>query len=162
MIIRDETSHDARAIRSMTETAFALKAYSDGTEGAVIDALREVGALTLSLVAVEGDGLWGHIAFSPVAVGAVDRGWYGLGPISVDTPQQRKGIGSTLMREGLRRMRALGALGVVLIGDPKYYSRFGFSTEMGLTYQGLPSKNVMGLSFSTELSGEIRFHSAFG
>ena len=68
--------------------------------------LRAAGALTLSLVAVDGaDGLVGHVAFSPVTIAGRAGRWYGLGPISVRPSRQRSGIGARLMDEGLARLR---------------------------------------------------------
>ncbi|MCZ7640377.1 MAG: hypothetical protein M5U12_32580 [Verrucomicrobia bacterium] len=48
-----------------------------------MDALREAGALTLSLVAESAWGVVGHTAVSPVIVAHPDGGWLGMGPISV-------------------------------------------------------------------------------
>ena len=63
MELRSELPADIPLIHQLTGTAFAPMAYSDGTEPAVIDALREAGDLTLSLVAIKENTLVGHIAF---------------------------------------------------------------------------------------------------
>jgi predicted N-acetyltransferase YhbS len=52
-----------------------------------------------------------------------------LGPIAVDCRLQGLGLGAKLMREALARAKALGHRAVLLIGDPPYYARFGFSAE---------------------------------
>jgi hypothetical protein len=59
-------------------------------------------------------------------------GWFGLGPISVLPELQGTGIGTLLMQDALRLLRARGAAGCVVLGDPAYYSRFGFAPEASL------------------------------
>jgi putative acetyltransferase len=51
----------------------------------------------------------------------------GLGPMAVLPLEQRNGIGSALVGEGLRRCKQLGAQAVVVVGHPRYYPRFGFA-----------------------------------
>jgi len=53
-------------------------------------------------------------------------GGLGLGPLAVLPKFQRTGIGSRLMRAGLEHVRRLDYGFVVLLGDPAFYSRFGF------------------------------------
>ncbi|HWA44882.1 MAG TPA: N-acetyltransferase [Hypericibacter adhaerens] len=162
MDIRPEAAGDAEAIRRVTRAAFEGKAYSRQTEAAIIDALRAAGALTISLVAVEEGEILGHVAFSPVAVGGIDRGWYGLGPVAVRPDRQRQGIGQALIREGLRRIRQRSAAGVILVGDPGYYARFGFVSDPALRYRDVPSAYIQRLAFTKDVpSGEIAFHAAF-
>ena len=55
----------------------------------------------------------------------------GLGPIAVLPECQRTGIGSRLMRAGLELCRQQGYDFIVLLGDPGYYSRFGFKPARG-------------------------------
>jgi predicted N-acetyltransferase YhbS len=52
-----------------------------------------------------------------------------LGPLAVDTAAQSEGIGSGLMRLAVARARLIGHTGIVLVGDPEYYARFGFSAD---------------------------------
>ncbi|MFN8663891.1 MAG: N-acetyltransferase [Thermomicrobiales bacterium] len=127
MIIRPESPADATAIHALTAAAFAGKPYSDGTEPYVIDALRADGALAISLVAEEQGEVVGHVAFSLVSIADEPGTWYGLGPVSVAPSRQRQGIGTALIETGLAQVRDLGAEGCVLLGDPAYYRRFGFS-----------------------------------
>lgn len=134
MIIRPETSADHASIDDLTARAFAPVPYSDGSEPRIIDALREAGELTLSLVAEEDGALLGQITFSPVSINGVHDGWFGLGPVSVDPQHQSKGIGGALVREGLAQLTARSARGCVLVGDPAYYARFGFQNHCGLGY----------------------------
>jgi putative acetyltransferase len=143
--IRPERPGDTAAIRQIVEEAFSTKSFSDGSEGAIIDALRNDGDLTLSLVAEEAGEVVGHVAFSPVRIGADHGGWFGLGPIAVRPDQQRQGIGSRLIRSGLEVLNEQGAAGVVLIGDPAYYTRFGFANDGLVSYLDVPMANVFHL-----------------
>ncbi|MEW9615402.1 N-acetyltransferase [Shinella sp. S4-D37] len=162
MFLRPERPGDGDAIRALTETAFRTAPHADGTEHIIIDRLRAAGALTLSLV-VEADGvIVGHVAFSPVTVSDGSAGWYGLGPISVDPARQGEGIGGRLIGEGLQRLRALGATGCVLLGDPAYYTRFGFAADPKLVLDGVPPEYFMRVAFSPVYGeGTVSYHPAF-
>jgi predicted N-acetyltransferase YhbS len=162
MQIRDERPEDLPAIRAVTDAAFAGLAYSSQTESRIVDALREANALTLSLVALRGGEVIGHIAFSPVLIEARDCGWYGLGPVSVTPELQSLGIGAALIREGLERLRDIGARGCVLLGDPRYYGRFGFVHDPRLTYAGGPPPAFQRLMLEMRPpTGAVTFQPAF-
>jgi putative acetyltransferase len=162
MPIRPEQPADAAAIRALTTEAFAAAPHSSGTEAAIIDGLRAAGALTLSLVAVEDSEIVGHVAFSPVTIDGAERGWFGLGPVSVRPDRQRGGVGSELIRDGLQRLREIGAGGCVLLGDPGYYGRFGFAADPALVLEGVPPEYFMRLAFGAGVpAGTVRYHAAF-
>lgn len=161
-IIREERRADCDFIYRITQDAFKSKAFSDGTEADVIDRLRASGDLTLSLVAQNDADVVGHVAFSPVVIGQHTTGWYGLGPVAVHPDHQRKGVGSSLIKEGLKILAARQADGCGLIGDPKYYSRFGFVSDGEVQYKDVPDKNVQWLSFGERRpTGELVFRPAF-
>ena len=162
MILRPERDGDIDAIRALTQTAFRTAPHADGTEHLIIDRLRAAGALTLSLV-VEADGaVIGHVAFSPVTISDGSKGWYGLGPISVDPSRQGEGIGSRLVREGLERLRAMGAAGCVLLGDPAYYGRFGFAADPNRRLDGVPPEYFLHVAFSPVYgAGTVSYHPGF-
>ena len=162
MEIRPERPGDEAAIAEVIEAAFALAEHRDGTEAQIVSRLREDGALTLSLVAVDDGTIVGHVAFSPVTIDGADLNWFGLGPVAVQPDQQGKGLGSSLIREGLDRLREIGAAGCVLVGEPDYYCRFGFHADERLLYPGLPQAYFQALSFSGDLpAGTVAYHSAF-
>lgn len=162
MIVRPEREGDIDAIRTLTETAFRTAPHADGTEHLVVDRLRAAGALTLSLVAEEGGMVVGHVAFSPVRISDGSRDWYGLGPLSVDPSRQGKGIGGRLAREGLDRLKAAGAGGCVVLGDPAYYSRFGFAPDPRLALDGVPPEYFMRVAFSPVYGeGTVSYHPGF-
>ena len=126
VVVRDEGSEDHADIHEVTRLAFIGQPYSDGDEPELIDRLRAEGALTLSLVAMDGDVLVGQITFSPAGLTPENGPWYALGPVSVTPSRQGQGIGSRLIESGLGRIKAMSAMGCILTGNPDYYSRFGF------------------------------------
>jgi putative acetyltransferase len=162
MQIRLERPEDAATIHALTDAAFKGMPFSDQTEARVIDALRVAGALTLSLVATEGGEIIGHIAFSPVRINGEAGDWYGLGPVSVWPDRQRTGIGQALIRDGLQRLRSLGAGGCVLLGAPTYYGRFGFESDPDLNDVDAPPGAFQRLTLNgSQPRGEVTFHPAF-
>ncbi|MEM7730046.1 MAG: N-acetyltransferase [Pseudomonadota bacterium] len=161
MIIRPERPEDAPAIFTLTQATFADMPFSQGKEGPIVNGLRDDGDLLLSLVAEEDGCIVGHIAFSPVTVDGERDGLYGLGPVCADPERRRQGIGSALIREGLARLN--DAKAVFLVGDPAYYSRFGFVGDCGLTHGDVPPRAVQGLFLDgRERTGEIVYAPAFG
>lgn len=162
MIIRAEQPQDADAIRTVTEAAFAGTPYSNQMEHEIIDELRGQGALALSLVAEEDDFVVGHVAFTPVRIDGSESGWYGLGPLSVLPRYQGGGIGTALVTVGLELLRRQGAAGCVVLGEPDYYSRFGFKPAEGLDLPGMPSSYFMALPFGdASVTGTVNYHDAF-
>lgn len=160
--IRDETDADVKAIAEITVAAFKTLEISNHTEQFIIGALRVAKALTVSLVA-EADGrVVGHIAFSPVTISDGSRDWYGLGPVSVMPEYQRRGIGKSLIQEGLSRLRKLNAKGCCLVGHPQYYRKFGFENVTGLVLEGVPPEVFFALSFDGHVpQGDVIFHEGF-
>jgi putative acetyltransferase len=161
-MLRVESTADIGAIGTLTEAAFRDKEFSQQTEQHIVTALREAGALTISLVADRSGEVIGHIAFSPVTISDGTQGWFCLGPVSVVPEYQGQGVGSALIREGLARLRQLGAGGCVLIGHPTYYPRFGFGHHEGLTHDGVPPEVFFCMSFDgTWPHGTVTEHPAF-
>ena len=122
--IRPETSADVSGIRNVEQQAFPTAVEAD-----VVDLCRQRGRISLSLVAVRAGAISGHILFTPVTFEPPRdnlRG-LGLGPIAVLPAWQRSGIGSRLIHAGLGLCRAGGYDFIVLLGDPRCYSRFGFT-----------------------------------
>ncbi len=160
--IRAETKADWQEIHEVTELAFRGKPYADGDEQDLIEKLRGIDALTLSLVAVDGAELVGQITFSPAAISNGSQPWYALGPVSVLPARQGEGIGSLLIEEGLRQIQELEALGCILTGDPSYYSRFGFD----FSPQNVPANEpeeyfMLKLLKGQHPNGRFSFHAAF-
>jgi putative acetyltransferase len=160
--IRDETPNDWQQIRALTISAFLNAQHASHTEQHIVAALRAAGALTLSLVADVDGALAGHVAISQVSVSDGTTGWFGLGPISVAPQHQRRGVGSQLLREAMRALRARGASGCVVLGEPEYYGRFGFVADPDLVLPGVSPGYFQALSFdASRPRGCVTYHAAF-
>lgn len=161
--IRPERAGDERAIHEVVRAAFDGHPHSDGSEPAIVDALRADGDLTISLVAEDGGAIVGHVAFSPVTISDGSEGWFGLGPVAVAPQRQREGIGAALIERALALLHERDAAGCVVLGDPAYYGRFGFAHDPALAYPVPPpeyfQRLVMGAS---DASGSVNYADAFG
>jgi putative acetyltransferase len=161
-VIRRESKGDRDAIRSLTARAFSGPSFSDGTEPAVIDALRETHALALSLVAVLDERIVGHVAFSEVGPPA-QHGWFALGPVSIDPEFQRRGVGSQIIQAGLQALREQGAKGCVLLGDHRYYHRFGFVVAPEFAPSQYPAEHFQLVRFGQAYpKAPVAFHPGLG
>lgn len=162
-MIRDETEADLEVVGALITEAFRTAPHVSGTEAEIVAALRRAGALTLGLVAAEGEAVVGYAAVSPVLIDGADRGWFALGPVAVRPDRQGRGIGAALTRESLRRLRARGARGCAVVGEPGYYGRFGFKADPRLRMEGVPPEFVLALAFADEPpGGRLVHHPAFG
>jgi putative acetyltransferase len=164
LIIRTEGEGDEAAIRRVNEAAFGRPG-----EGAVVDALRAAGAVTLSLVAESEGEIVGHILFSPVEVRQGGASWraVALGPMAVLPGRQREGIGSALVRTALDNCRAAGEDVVFVLGHPAFYGRFGF---VPAAHSGIDSQYGGGDAFMVAdlargglagRAGTVFYHRAF-
>lgn len=162
LVIRAERSGDESAITQVTEAAFRHAAHSSHTEHFIVQALRAAGQLTVSLVAEHNGEIVGHVAISPVSISDGTDRWFGLGPVSVLPDYQGQGTGSRLMQKALAALKAGGADGCVLLGDPGFYSRFGFKAETALVLPEVPPGYFLALHFSdSKPAGNVTYHSAF-
>ena len=162
MKIRFEEATDACSIRTVVREAFAQATHSSGTAPLIVDKLRERGALTLSLVAVEGARIIGHVAVSPVVASEAPGTWFGLGPVSVRPSRQGQGIGSALIKEALDHLRHSGASCCVVLGEPEYYRRFGFLHDRNVSYRNVPAPYFQVLSFGPDqAAGPVEYDVAF-
>lgn len=160
--IREEQPQDIAAIEALTVSAFLNAIHTDHTEQFIVNALRNSGKLSVSLVADENGTIVGHVAVSPVTISDGASGWYGLGPISVAPEHQRRGLGARLMKQALAELRGLGASGCVVLGDPNYYARFGFRVEPSLALPGVPPGYFQALAFDGSLpAGVVSYHESF-
>lgn len=160
--IRPERPGDAAAISELTTAAFKGTTHGSGTEALIVERLRRANVLTVSLVAVETEDIVGHVACSPVTIGADSGNWYGLGPVSVRPAWQRLGIGQRLIQAALQNLHSLGAAGCVLLGDPAYYRRFGFVSDPALTYRGTRTRYLQRLLLGgSPATGDVSFHPSF-
>ncbi|MGD0704588.1 MAG: N-acetyltransferase [Trebonia sp.] len=130
MDLREEVPGDRESVRDLQ-----FQAFGGGDHGLVVthlvDALRETitPADGLSLVAEDAGQIVGHVMFTRSLLDAPRRlvGVQVLSPLGVLPGHQRRGIGSALVRHGLKAVAEQAAPLVFLEGDPRYYSRFGFA-----------------------------------
>ena len=130
--IRAEQPGDYQRVHEIIALAFGKE-----DEAVLVDRLRGNVDPEISLVAVQGDEIVGHIYFSPVRVGDASRRAIALAPVAVDPGCQQKAVGSKLCRRGLEECRNLGEPVVFVLGHPTYYPRFGFEPAWprGLYYK---------------------------
>jgi putative acetyltransferase len=122
--IRAATPRDREAIRLVEEHAFG-----QGMEASLVDALVTQGDAVTELVAAEDGQVIGHILFSRLYVrrNGQDFAAVSLAPLAVEPTFQGCGIGGALVREAHIRLRNAGERLSVVLGDPAYYGRFGYS-----------------------------------
>ena len=158
--IRQEAPGDEDAITDVVARAFAPTPFGDENDQHIVNGLREAGALVLSLVAVTGNTVIGQVALSPAKIG--EGRYLCLGPVAVVPDHQRKGIGTALIVHALGVAQAYGRDGVVLMGNPAYYSRFGFKVFADVTYDGDGADYIQVLPFGPPPTGAVTFHPVFG
>ncbi len=165
MQIRREKPDDIDGIRRLNNLAFGQT-----MEGCLVDRLRENCRELLSLVAVNDEGIIGHILFSPVAIEARERRLpgMGLGPMAVLPRRQRSGVGKQLVERGIEKLKELGYPFLVVLGHPEYYPRFGFEPayRFGISSQWkVPKEAFMVLFLDPQImrsmTGIVRYRPEF-
>jgi putative acetyltransferase len=128
--IRESVEKDYQLIYAVHKNAFGL------IEGSAVarlacDILAEKTALPiLSLVAEESQKLIGSVIFSPVSVTGHEKlVAYILAPLAVVKDRQSNGTGMALVKQGLQRLTEQAADIVLVLGDPNYYSKSGFTSN---------------------------------
>lgn len=133
-----------------------LHDYAFGTphEGKLVVDLTHADLAAVSLVAREEGTIVGHILFSPLVIEIDDDTVMGLAlaPLAVLPARQNRGIGTALTRAGLVAAAQHGWQAVVVLGQPSYYQRFGFSAPLAAGFQTpFAGPHLMAL----ELSGGV-------
>ena len=155
MLIREATPSDVPSIRSLTQMVFKGDYEAD-----LIDNLRFANLFILSLVALdEKDVLIGHVLFSQLSVEIDGRSVKAaaMAPLAVKLNWQGQGIGFQMVGDGLNLLREKSVEAVIVLGDPNYYSRFDFSTELMQNFDSPFRGNatLMGLELTAgALAGE--------
>ncbi|WP_127595295.1 GNAT family N-acetyltransferase [Nitratireductor alexandrii] len=132
--IRKAVAADRAAIFSVEEAAFARK-----DEAELVEAIRRDGDAVLELVAERDRVLVGHVLFSRLCVETAGSRFaaVALAPVAVAPGLQGRGIGTALIRDGHRRLRAAGERLSVVLGDPAYYGRFGYTHRRAAGFDSL-------------------------
>lgn len=98
----------------------------------VVRALSALDSGVQSIVAVRDTDIVGHVMFTDCSVAGSTETLSVLGPLGVAPTQQKQGIGSALVQHGFAQLRDANVAAVYVLGDPNYYSRFGFVAENGI------------------------------
>ena len=168
MHIRQETPADYPVVYTLIKDAFASAEHCDGNEQDLAAALRQSTSFVpeLSLVAVDGERIVGHILFTRVTVGGAQA--LALAPLSVLPEEQGKGIGLALIREGHRIAGRLGYGWSIVLGHPGYYPRAGYqpASRYGIRPPfDVPDENFMAAKLSGQapgVEGVVRYDPDFG
>jgi predicted N-acetyltransferase YhbS len=123
--IRHERSADIDAREALLDEAFGEARYRKASERLREERLPAEG---LAFIAAENKRVVGTARLWNVGCGNGQSALL-LGPVAVAAGCRSQGIGAALVQQALREARRLGHAAVILVGDPPYYSRFGFSGE---------------------------------
>ena len=145
-MIRHARPADHAAIAAVNDLAFGQT-----DESILIARLRADGDAMCEMVSETDGSIDGHILFS--RLWADHHGLFAaLAPLSVRPEKQNTGLGSALVKAGLANVREFGCHGVLVLGDPAYYGRFGFdaalAAEVACPFKGLAA--FQGLALEEE------------
>lgn len=167
--MRQEQPADHQAVYELNKAAFGQEG-----EAKLVELLRESDAFIpeLSLVAVAGEEVVGHILFTKIKITDKNGRSFdslALAPMAVKPARQRQGIGGKLITHGLSRARALGYASVIVLGHEAYYPKFGFAPA--ITWQikppfDVPENAFMAIELVTGglqgVTGTVKYPEAFG
>lgn len=156
------THHDA--IATLLDMAFGGRG-----ESGLVERLRQGGHMVVALVARYGGQLAGHAMFSHLACEVDGRPVkaVALAPLAVRPDLQRRGIGTALVQRGVQRLEEEDVEAIIVLGDPAYYGRFGFSSglaeKLSAPFHG-PAFMALELAPGalSGRRGSIKFPAAFG
>lgn len=171
--IRQEQQSDYEMTETVVEAAFATAEQSDQREHHLVSRLRTSDAFMpeLSLVAVNGNEIIGHILLSKISIVRKDGQKVkslALAPVSVLPNEQNKGVGKALIEKSLEKAKELGHQSVIVLGHPAYYPKFGFKKsslwQINAPFE-VPEEALMALELQKgaldHVSGVIEYSSAF-
>jgi putative acetyltransferase len=163
LVIRPEEPKDRAAIQEVN-----LIAYGREDEARLVEELREGHHARLSLVADAGGQIVAHVMFSAVQIMTDDGPMQALvlAPLAVHPEQQQHGLGSTLLKDGLYLAAQRHHRVVLVVGDPAFYGRFGFSAELTKNLKcRFSGENFLALELVTGalkgVAGMVMFPAAF-
>ena len=160
VVMRLEEQRDAKQIRDLLEVSFP-----GFGEALLVDRLRHDGDLVLSLAAEDEGVVIGYIAFSRLIVEGSETSFraVALAPLAVYPEYKQQGIATRLVQEAHACLAALGETLSVVLGEPQFYGRFGYSNRRVAHFEcDYQSPYLMGLSFGAAPSaGRLRYPPAF-
>lgn len=148
-----ETPADGVPIEGLLDRAFGPGRFAKSSER-----VREFAdfAPELSFCAWEGGRLAGVVRMWRVNVGETPVVF--LGPLAVEPDLQSTGVGGRLVERACAAAEAAGEAAVLLVGDPPYFERFGFTGAPEAVMPGpVEQRRVLMLPFTdVTLSGPVR------
>jgi len=165
LVIRPERASDRSAVHAVNVAAFERS-----TEADLVDRLRDDTSPVISLVAEMDGAICGHILFTPATlISHPDVRIMALAPMAVRPTEQRRGIGSALVRAGLAACAELRCQAVIVLGHAEFYPRFGFqpASRVGLSCEyDVPDEVFMAMELEAGAlaakTGTVRYHEIFG
>ncbi len=164
MKVRPQTEVDLPAVYELNISAFETNA-----EAELVESLRCNVSNHISLVAETTKRVVGHIMFTPVElVGCPSAYIMGLAPMAVKDEFRNQGIGSALVKSGIEACAEIKTGGLVVLGHPNYYPKFGFEVasmfDLSCEYD-VPEEVFMAMeikpNYFANKSGVIKYHEAF-
>lgn len=138
MRIRLEQAADQIALRALLKAAFG-----HSLEAKLVAALHASGCVALSLVAELDGVLVAQALFSELQA---PEGCLALAPLSVLPALQNRGFGTALVKRGIAEATAKAWQAIFVLGEPAYYGRFGFCTELAWRFESsYPKSHFMAL-----------------
>ncbi len=161
MSIRTATPRDREAIRLVEEHAFGQQA-----EAGLVDALVSGGNAVVELVAEEEGQVVGHILFSRLYVerNGLEFPAVALAPLAVEPAMHGSGIGGALVREAHLRLKQSGESLAIVLGEPAYYGRFGYTHDRASGFESDYQCDALQAIAWNEApkAGRLVYASAFG
>ena len=118
----------SREMRRGEEPAVAAlleRAFGGHAEARLVEKLRRAGDIAGETVLPSDDGIVGYYA---VSVMRSPKNWLCLAPVAIDPDWQRQGHGRRMIGL-LAEWARLSGCYVVVLGQPAFYTRAGFSLE---------------------------------
>lgn len=168
MIIRKEETKDYTKVYDLIKEAFSTAEHADGNEQDLVVQLRKSIAFIpeLSLVAVAGNILIGHILFTKATIGK--KTVLALAPLSVKSGYQKQGVGTKLIETGHEIARQMGYDYAIVVGSEQYYPKFGYITADHFCIEildGIPKENFMAIKLNPNaepIQGNMIYPKEFG
>ncbi len=165
--VRLENAGDPKeraAIRAVIAAAFQRVDEAD-----LVDQLRADEHALLSLIAEHDGSIVGHVLFSRMWIDT-SRGRVSaiaLAPVAVLPGHQRRGIAALLITRGIELLRQRNEAIVIVLGNPGYYPRFGFSAEKSRSLKSpFPPEAFMAMELTDGaldgIEGSVVYPPAFG
>lgn len=161
-VTRPEAAADARAVHALLSHAFASPVEAD-----LVNRLRREGDMVLGMVAIDSvHGVVGYSGFPRLRVEYAGREFsaVGLAPLAVAEAHRRRGIGADLVSGGLYCLALRGETLAFVLGNPAYYTRFGFAVESARSFTSVyagPHFMALRLADGAPSAGAVRYPAAF-